>query len=749
MSRNPKPVTSSGIFRNAVRIRLFLLATPGKLWVIVALFAFVYVYNAWSPSSYALSLRLVGASADGLVLGTPQRVRSDEYMVLTPYMQIAVRNEFETYNKLSPYKEPLKSAYALPILDWSIIFKPQLWGFFALSPARAYSLYYCLLMISFCVGYTILLRQLGASESISILIAITFFSCHFVQVWWTNNAPTFALAPWPLIVHLTQLRWYFKAPLVFYAASVWLLSLLYPPFIIGAAFAFGVLLFAFRRDRTKLTRALLPSGLGVSAAACIAFAYFGDLISVMRDTFYPGQREYAGGSLPWRMVLANLFPYVTTTYFNPLSAGPGSNQSEVGVVSSFLPLTILMFCDHRSLLRLFRDNPRAWSLWALGYALVLAWQVLPLPPWVGRFLLWHIVAPNRLQWAGGLILMLGLGVMASSIRWRISLVRTIIATLFVVLAWIYSKHVLAGAQNSSQTLLFGAWFDCFFLLPLWAVFLATKLPFDGCRELQRKAGEMLVAAVMVTNIATFGTFNPIQSAWPIFADPETPFLRALHKMAAVHPQGQVAIEGAYAAVLNGFGIPAINHILLTPNVSFFRERLPELSPEAVRLAFNRYGQIVPSAVQEVQVVSRDGVLVPIHRFGLGLHVDIEDPTEPAAQVPIKGSVDSFRRTQLRPGVWKIDLRGWCYCGDWAAEQRMIVMPSAPFEGTAKIVDGRAVRLPRPDVARTLNNDKLSYSGYLLSFVAFLDNPAGAPTAENFDLFSEDPALGKYKLHTAR
>lgn len=727
----------------------FLFCRTANIWLFLAIIAFVYVYNAWSPSSYALSLRLVGAAADGLILGSPREVRSDEYLVLTPYMQIAVRNNFEAYNKLSPYKEPLKSAYALPVLDWSIIFKPQLWGFFALSPARAYSLYYCALMISFCLGYTILLRQLGAGGSISILVAITFFSCHFVQVWWTNNAPTFALAPWPLIIHLTRLRWYFKAPLIFYAACVWLLSLLYPPFIIGAAFAFGMLLVAFRSDQAKTTRVLVPSGLAVLAAVGIVLVYFGDLIIVMRNSFYPGQREYAGGGLPWSMLTANLLPNFATRYFEPIFSGPDINPSEVGVVSSFLPLTILAFCNRHSLLRLFRQNPMCWSVWAVGYGLVLAWQVLPLPPWVGRALLWHIVASNRLQWGGGLILMLGLGVMASSIRWRFTLVRTMIVTSLVVIAWIYSKYIMAGVDRNSQINWGGPWFDCFFLLPLWIAFLATHLPFDWSQQLRRRTGETLVAAVMVTNVATFGTFNPIQSAWPIFSEPSSPFLQSLRKMAAAHPQGQVAIEGAYGAVLNGLGIPAINHSLLTPNVKFFRERLPELSDEAAWLAFNRYAQIVPSAVRDVEIVSRDGILVPIHRFGLNLPVDIEDTPKPEEHLAIQGNLDSFNRTPLRPGVWKIDVRGWCYCGNWAAGQRIIIRPSTAFEGRATIVDGRAVRLPRVDVARTLENEKLSYSGYLLSFELLVDELGGAPTVHYFDLFSDDPVLGKHRIHVAR
>ena len=724
----------------------FLLSGHGKILFLVAIAASIYVYNAWSPSSYALTLRLVGASVDGLVAGTPRQVRSDEYMVLTPYMQIAVRNNFASYNELSPYKEPLKNAYALPVLDWSIVFKPQLWGFFVLSPARAYSLYFCALMVSFCVGYAILLRQFGAAGSISVLVAITFLSCHFVQVWWTNNAPTFALAPWPLIVHLSRLRWYLKLPLVFYAASVWLLSLLYPPFIIGAAFAFVILLLAFKPEQALRWRVVTPSALGVLAALGVVFAYFGDLIVTMRNSFYPGQREYSGGSLPWGMALANLFPYFFNRHFEPLFISPGTNASEIGAVSSFLPLAILVFCDPRSLLRLVRENPWRWGICAFGFGLVLAWQLLPLPPWVGRALQWQIVAPNRLQWGGGLILMLALGVMASSICWRFTLTRVLVATSLVVFAWVCSKRVLAGGDGGQKW--FVAWFDGFFLLPLWIAFLSTRLPFDWSLQLRQRSGEALLTAVMVTNLATFGTFNPVQSAWPIFSAIDPPLISTLRQMTAVHPQKQVAIEGAYAAVLNGFGVSAINHILLTPNIDFFRRAFPKAPPETIWRAFNRYGQIIPAAMRDVELASRDAVLVPIHRFGLSLPVTIEDNSPAGGQFEVKGSVDSFNTVELGPQLWRVDVRGWCYCENWAQDQRLIVRPTA-LEGRGRVIEARAVRLPRPDVAKVMANEKLSYSGYLLSLEMILLDGTAKLTAADFDLFAYDPAVGTFRMSFPR
>src|SRR5687767_2726474 len=78
--------------------------------IFIVLVGAVYIANAWTPSSYGIVLEQLGVSGSGPVLGTARAIRSDEFLVLTPYIQIAVRNQFERYNQLSPYKEDLRAS---------------------------------------------------------------------------------------------------------------------------------------------------------------------------------------------------------------------------------------------------------------------------------------------------------------------------------------------------------------------------------------------------------------------------------------------------------------------------------------------------------------------------------------------------------------------------------------------------------------------------------------------------------------
>ena len=102
--------------------------------------AAVYVAFALTPSHYAIGLRYLGVEDASPLLLSARPIRSDEWIVLTPLFQTAVRGGFSTINQISPYHESLKGFWALPILDWSLVFKPQLWGFWVLPPAYAYSL---------------------------------------------------------------------------------------------------------------------------------------------------------------------------------------------------------------------------------------------------------------------------------------------------------------------------------------------------------------------------------------------------------------------------------------------------------------------------------------------------------------------------------------------------------------------------------------------------------------------------------
>jgi hypothetical protein len=580
------------------------------LLVFLAVIAALYFGLCLTPSHYAVGLRLLGDATSPL-LGSAKPIRSDEWRSLTPLFQIAVRGHFSTVDQISPYHETLRGFWALPILDWSLIFKPQLWAFWLLPPAYAYSFYFTVLWVGFLVGYAILLRQLGASVLVASLGSAILFFSHFVQVWWTSNAPTFAFAPWPLIVFLLPLRPLWKAPLLFWASGVWIFGLVYPPFIIPVALVLLVLLIAYRRDALSIGNIVA----GIIAVGCLGlsvYLYFGDLITLMSSTVYPGSRLSQGGSFPETRILAHLFPYFTTANFTPLLAH--TNECGISVVATLLPLTIVFFADYRSLATYCRENGKSLIPVAVGLGLMFAWMVFPIPAGWGKLLLWDRVPPIRMAWAFGLLLTLFLVIVASRISFNFSAIRFTLFAGVIVAAWLVSKigftEIWSHAFPNAWTALKRSWFDWAAVIPFGIAFILTI-----CSSRARSCSrEIALSAAMVTGAATFGTFNPLQPAQVIFNLPETPFLKNVRAMAERNPNGWAILPGSYGAVLNGAGIPAINQTLPTPQVQFFKKIFSSMSESQLNATFNRYAHITPQAGAEPHSPFPDIAIVPIEPF---------------------------------------------------------------------------------------------------------------------------------------
>lgn len=581
-----------------------------RLLIIGAALALLYVALALTPSHYAAGLQRLGVDARPLLF-LARGVRSDEWIALTPLFQTAVRGGFETYNQISPYHESLKGFWALPILDWSLVFKPQLWGFWLLPPAFAFSLYFALLWISFLAGYTIMLVQLGARLSIAALGSICLLFSSFVQVWWTSNAPAFALAPWPLVVFLLPLHPLLKLPLLFWSSAVWIFGFAYPPFIIPTAFVLGVLVLAFRRDSLTFANVVVAVAAMLGLGFCFLW-YFGDLLQIMQATVYPGSRVSSGGGVEVSKLFAHVLPFFNTAGFHPLFA---SNECEVAAVSTLLPLTLLCLVSYPSLIAELRASSVGWSVVGLALALMLAWMFLPIPAALGKALLWTYVPPNRMLWGFGLLLTLTTILLASRCRFELSRQRvwTFMSILFS--GWLLSRLLFTlvwseTTMTTLQALLLGG-FDG---IAIVAFYITASL----ARKHKAEAiaiNRLFVFCAAFTGMLTFGTFNPFQQAFPIFDKPRTPDVESARQEAMSAPNGWAVVPGAHGALFSGAGVRAINHTLTAPQLNFFRAIFPSMHETSFKHIFNRYAHIVPVlGLKEPKLLKDDVILVPVEAF---------------------------------------------------------------------------------------------------------------------------------------
>ncbi|MDH1660430.1 DUF3292 domain-containing protein [Stenotrophomonas sp. GD03777] len=568
---------------------------------LIAAFCIVYVALALTPSSYSLAFERLGLEPLQPLLGTARSIRSDEWMVYTPYVQIAVANDFGQVNAHSPYHESLRTFQALPLLDWGLLFKPYHWAFFVLPPANAYSFFFAFMAVAFLSGWTTFLRQLQLPLLPALLIASTLFFSPFVQVWWSSNAGAFALAPWVAVAWLGIGNRWLRIMAGAYALSAWLVAATYPPFTIGSLLTMGLLVLAFRRETLSFPRLLDAVAAGLLSLA-VFFGYFHEIIQVARDTVYPGQRASAGGGVSLITLLAHLFPNLMTYKFAPLPSFRTSNECEIAVLGSLLPLFTLVLADGVRFRSWARSNRRALWILAAGLLMVACWMFLPVPVLIGKLTGLSLVPPIRALLAFGLLLNIGCAIIL--VRCGVLIQPRRVLLLAGLLALGSAAKYLFGDDGFHQ--LYSS-YDTVPYLCLAALAIVASRP-----RCSKHAPTLVLATAALANLLGNGLFNPVQPAGPIFSIDRQAVLQAQQARGArSNADGALVATGSFGGLLPGAGIPAVNHVLYLPQMKYFRRYFPTMPDSDFNFTFNRYHHVSVNPNSEApRLIQADLVEVP-------------------------------------------------------------------------------------------------------------------------------------------
>lgn len=564
--------------------------------VLCMVMGIIYVSKTWSPSSYGYVLVVTLGYADsGPRFGAVRTARSDEFAVVTPLTQATVNNEFERINHTSLYGEDLRINYGLPIRDWGLAFKPTMWLYGFVNPAYAYSMHWFALSALFVFGYAWLFRWLGAAPVISFTLASGLYFTGFVQFWWNEKGPIFALFPWVLLPFATRISLPWKAAWFYWAAVAWLLTNFYPPVQLSLAFAGLVILLAREPDLFR-PKTLLWLLLACAFAAGTAALYLWDYLQATVTTIYPGSRIVSGGTVPWRYGLSWLLPAIN--FDHDYESLIGANICEIGTVGMYYFLLVGCFLDFSRWHQAWSNNERRRLLAALaaGWLMTLAWMALPLPSWLGAPLLWNHVQPVRMQYAAGLLLACLTLVLVNALGLRISLARLAIFCSAITLgwwAWEFDLH-----KNP---------FEAFAIL----AFVLPACVFARYRPATAHLGFAL--ASLLAGVLLFGRFNPLQSAWPIFNHPPNPMTKALDQL-AVSNGGVLAVTQLPGATANGLGYRSLSHVTAVPQLDFWRKQFPDMPKDEFKTIFNRYAHIIPHPENAPRLLQADAVAVPVKLF---------------------------------------------------------------------------------------------------------------------------------------
>jgi len=681
--------------------------------VVLVVMGSVYIGKTWSPSSYGhVLVNILGYADSGPDWGKARPIRSDEYAVVTSLTQATINNGFERINHTSLYGEDLRINYGLPIRDWGLIFKPTMWLYGLTNPAYAYSVHWFALSALFIFGYAWLFRWLGAAPVVGFTLAAGLYYTGFVQFWWNEKGPLFALFPWVILPFATRLPFVWKAALFYWLAVVWLLTNFYPPVQISLAFVGLVILLAREPKLFKpWTMALLV--LTAALAAGTAALYLWDYLQATSTTLYPGGRSISGGSVPGRYWLSWLLP--AGSFDRGYESLIGANICEIGTVGMYYFLLVVCFLDFAAWRQAWsnKEQRRLIAILAIGLVMMLTWMAFPLPSWVGSALLWNHVQPARMQYAAGLLLVCLSLVLVQTLGLRVSRARFDIFCIVILLGWVLWKYDTGKNHLVDAALL--------------VVLVFTALAFVFARYRPASAHASFTSASLMVGILLFGRFNPLQSAWPIFNHPPNQMTQAFDQLTASN-DGILAVTGLPGAVGNGLGFRSLSHVTAIPKLEFWRKRFPEMPTTEFETVFNRYSHIIPREETKPRLLSPDSVSVPVRAFQKT--APIRYVPSPSRVLDVDGNID---RVAIEHGDLLVS--GW---GPWTGpldtHELEVSVNATTFGPPTRLL------VIRPDLPPATAQKVSVLNGFSLRI------PLGAGvTVPALCLFAHDASTGKRTL----
>lgn len=281
------------------------------------------------------------------ILGMSRSIRSDEYMVHTPYYFSQYYNDYKKISKqMSLSGQDMIIGYNSPVKDISLLAKPLTWGYVLLGNEYGLSWYFSLkIILLVLISYEFVMILTKNNKKVSVMGALLISYSPAIQWWLVPHMADVFLWSMTLCViayhfFTTNKRWLknlltILAPLVL---SVFVLALFpscqIPLGIIALCLFIGALVrdrkqISFeKRDVFRIIYVVVISTIILSYSLLTSL----DAIKLLYNTVYPGKRISLGGNYTFRSLFTNL-----TTLFLPYKESNVLNNCEV---SDFIHIVV-------------------------------------------------------------------------------------------------------------------------------------------------------------------------------------------------------------------------------------------------------------------------------------------------------------------------------------------------------------------------------------------------------------------------
>ncbi|MHB9111999.1 MAG: DUF7657 domain-containing protein [Thermoleophilia bacterium] len=587
--------------------RVFLLT-----FILVLLFALSVGFKLHGSSIGYWDVVFPEARAEktGLIAGRPKSIRSDEWLVGTPWMLSQYQQGYPVHNyNIGASNDPLLNN--IPARHFTTIFKPQNWGYFSLGVERGFSFWWNFKIFGPLGGFFLLLMLLTRNHFwLSLTGALWVLLSGFTQ-WWFSTMMVELLASFAMMfVGLCYLFLARKKALV--AAGAVLLTVFgldfvlffYPPFqvplgwltlfLVGAYFTTG--------NRWQLLRSGLKTRLPIAAglgllAAVVLYVFYKDTretITAILYTDYPGRRVALGGDTGF----VRMFSGFTWAPYGEL--GYPSIWSNACETSNFIILfPVVLIAWLRNYILKVRNERIVTVL--LAYMLMIsAWVLVRFPLSVAKLSLLSYVPSNRI------LLGLGVGSILTTIVYLAGsdsrpIDRAFARNASIVIFVLLSLYGLLYIQmvNTDFHLRYVVVMSGFFSLLSWLLLIRRRTAFS---------------VLILLALTPYLVVNPVtQGMSPIF---ENRIYQTGSELAYREPDARWIVYGnpSLAAMLKASGMKIVNGAKYTPDLDFYSAIDPTGANRAI---YNRYAHTtfnepaLPAEPATFRLLSGDAYAVDI------------------------------------------------------------------------------------------------------------------------------------------
>lgn len=340
---------------------------------------------------------------DGTLIGLPRMIRTDEWLVQTPYFV----SQSETGNKFTNHTYGLEGqnmilSYNAPVNDISSIGKPFSWGFLFLGASKGLSWYWSFKMIGMLLlafEFSMILTKKNLLLSVLGGFWITFTPT--IQWWFMQHLGDVVFMSLLIMVslyhyfHTTSHRKKLLFAGLLTSGLIGFPLIVYPAFQVPFAYlilAFFIIEFidAFKRKQLKsfdwlvMIAVILMSGLIVGVTIYRSL----DALKATLNTIYPGHRVSIGGEES----LTSLSDFFLS-FILPFKIPSFSNQVELATSLSFL-IPCLVWIP--LVLKKDKVNDNFFGIFMACYSLFLIFfAIVGLPRLITRLTLFSFVPGNR------------------------------------------------------------------------------------------------------------------------------------------------------------------------------------------------------------------------------------------------------------------------------------------------------------------------------------------------------------------